>query len=246
MTKFKGEFWTYAKNQRKLPIYDLEYWNYIPMLEMMVPSTSFRQLCTATDDFRIDNIIGFGATGIMYKAGLPNGRLVAVKRFYHQLINEEFLLELKILGSSRHVNCVPLLGFCKESTKRLLVYKYMSNGNLHDWLHPEHDEEKILEWPLRVKIAIGLARGLAWLHHSCSTRLAHLKLSSKCVLLDQNFEPKLSNFGKAMLKNPNDIGLNRPRGFFTINNEFWEWDFIKKDVFDFGIVLLEDYWGRTS
>ncbi|XP_022760974.1 probably inactive leucine-rich repeat receptor-like protein kinase At5g48380 [Durio zibethinus] len=211
----------------------------IPKLERMVPSMSFTQLSKATDDFRISNIIGVGKMGTMYKAILPNGRLIAVKRLNDsQLITEEFVFELKTLGSLRHVNCVPLLGFCIESTQRLLVYKYMSNGNLYNWLHPVQKEAKILEWPLRVKIAIGLARGLAWLHHICSFRVAHLKLSSKCILLDQNFEPKLSNFGKAMLMHPNDIGLNRPRGF-SINREFWEWDFIKKDVFAFGIVLLE-------
>ncbi|XWS22116.1 hypothetical protein CRYUN_Cryun29cG0006900 [Craigia yunnanensis] len=204
----------------------------------MLPTMSFTQLGRATDDFRVGNIIGFGNMGIMYKATLPNGRLIAVKRSYRQMINEEFVFELKTLSSFRHVNCIPLLGFCIESTERLLVYKYMSNGNLHDWLHPAQNEAKILQWPLKVKIAIGLARGLAWLHHVCRFRVAHLKLSSKCILLDQNFEPKLSNFGKAMLMNPNDIGLNRPRGF-SINSEFYVWDFIKKDVFDFGIVLLE-------
>ncbi|OMO79406.1 hypothetical protein COLO4_24444 [Corchorus olitorius] len=206
----------------------------------MVPSMSLAQLCKATDDFRVGNIIGFGKIGTMYKALLPNGRLIAVKKIYGSelQITEEFVFELKTLGSFRHVNCVPLLGFCIESTARLLVYKYMSNGNLYDWLHPEQKGAKILEWPLRVKIAVGLARGLAWLHHICSVRVVHLNINSKCVLLDQNFEPKLSNFGKAMHMNPKDIGLNRPRGF-SINNDFWEWDFMKKDVFDFGIVLLE-------
>ncbi|XVF29653.1 hypothetical protein REPUB_Repub15cG0140600 [Reevesia pubescens] len=212
----------------------------IPMLERMVPSMSFTQLSKATNGFRLGNIIGIGKMGTMYKAILPNGRFVAVKRLISdsQLITEEFIFELKILSSCRHVNCVPLLGFCIESTERLLVYRYMSNGNLYNWLHPMQNETKFLEWPLRIKIAIGLARGLAWLHHMCSFRVVHLNLSSKCILLDQNFEPKLSNFGKAMLMNPNDIGLNRPRGF-SINTEFWEWDFVKKDVFHFGILLLE-------
>ncbi|XVE80817.1 hypothetical protein DITRI_Ditri15bG0011000 [Diplodiscus trichospermus] len=211
----------------------------IPMLERVIPRMSFSQLSKATYDFNTGNIIGFGQMGTMYKAILPNGRLLAVKRLNDsQLTTEEFVFELKTLGSFRHVNCVPLLGFCIEPTERLLVYKYMSNGNLYNWLHPVQNDATILEWPLRIKIAVGIARGLAWLHHICSVRVAHLQLSSKCILLDQNFEPKLSNFGKAMLMNPNDIGLNMPRGF-SINTEFWEWDFVKKDVFDFGIVLLE-------
>ena len=113
----------------------------------------------------------------------------------------------------------------------------MSNGNLHDWLHPVQKEAKILEWPLKVIIAIGLARGLAWLHHICSYRVVHLDLNSKCILLDQNFEPKLSNFVKAMLMNPNDIGLNKPRGF-SIKSELWEWEFIKKDFFALGLCFL--------
>lgn len=95
---------------------------------------------------------------------------------------------------------LPLLGFCIESKERLLVYKYISNGNLFDWLHSVEAQKKILEWPLRVKIAVGVARGLAWLHHGYNARVVHLNINSRSILLDRNFEPKLSNFGEAMLR----------------------------------------------
>ncbi|GMP77382.1 hypothetical protein CsSME_00033672 [Camellia sinensis var. sinensis] len=91
--------------------------------------------------------------------------------------------------------------------EKLLVYKYMPNGNLYYWLHPPASKLKIMKWPVGVKIAVGLARGLAWLHHyNKKLQVFHQNISSKCVLLDKNFEPKISNFGKAKFMNPNDTG----------------------------------------
>ncbi|KDP33140.1 hypothetical protein JCGZ_13532 [Jatropha curcas] len=119
----------------------------------------------------------------------------------------------------------------------------MSNGNLFGWLHSMDDEKNTLQWPIRMKIAIGLAKGLAWLHHCCNFRVAHLNINTKCVLLDQNFEPKLSNFGMATLINPKEI--NSSRGF-VMDIEFWEECFLKEDVFNYGIVLLELITGKVS
>ena len=79
------------------------------------------------------------------------------------------------------------------------MYQYISNGNLYDWLQAREGNDKILEWPLRIKIAIGIARGLVWLHHQCNFRVVHLNLSSNCILLDNKFEPKISNFGGAKI-----------------------------------------------
>ncbi|XP_037495903.1 probably inactive leucine-rich repeat receptor-like protein kinase At5g48380 [Jatropha curcas] len=184
--------------------------NEVSMLENFVTRMSFEELSNATENFSQNNIIENGETGIMYKATLPNGWFLAVKKIYNSQQSEEhFISELKILGRLRHDHLLPLLGFCKESNKKLLVYKYLSNGNLFDWLHSTEDKRKTLQWPLRMKIAVGLARGLAWLHHCCYFRVAHLNINSKCVLLDRNFKPKLSNFGRATLVNPNEINSNR-------------------------------------
>ncbi|KAG6742323.1 hypothetical protein POTOM_053193 [Populus tomentosa] len=100
----------------------------------------------------------------------------------------------------------------------------MPNGNLYDWLHPMEGQAKIMEWTVRFKVAIGLARGLSWLHQDCSSsiRVYHLNISSKCILLDQDFEPKLSNFGEAIIVNPTNTS--------PLNGEFWDAAFAMEDV----------------
>jgi len=164
--------------------------------------------------------------GTMYKATLPNGWFVAEKRMHDSRHFEEHMVsELKTLGRLRHNNLLPLLGFCIESKERLLVYKYISNGNLFDWLHSVEAQKKILEWPLRVKIAVGVAWGLAWLHHGYNAREVHLNINSRSILLDRNFEPKLSNFGEAMLR----ISTK------SSNSDFWEMAFVKEDVHGYGV-----------
>ncbi|KAL7177715.1 hypothetical protein ACSBR2_030977 [Camellia fascicularis] len=113
----------------------------------------------------------------------------------------------------------------------------MPNGNLHDWLHPPECELKTMKWAMRVKIAVGLARGLAWLHHhNRKFRVFNQNISSKCVPLDKNFEPKISNFGEAKFMDSNDAALG---GSPFTNEELLELGFDKKDVYSFGIVLLE-------
>ncbi|KAJ6958896.1 hypothetical protein NC653_037229 [Populus alba x Populus x berolinensis] len=158
-------------------------------------------------------------------ATLPDGRFLAVKRIVDsQQFEEQIVSELKTLGTLKHKNLLSLFGFCVESNIRLLVYKYMSNGNLFDWIHSVKHRRKTLQWPLRLKVAVGVARGLARLHHGGRGQVVHLNISSKCILLDKNFEPKLSNFGKAML---------------AVHDEFCEMALVKEDVHGFGVVLLE-------
>ncbi|KAF9663103.1 hypothetical protein SADUNF_Sadunf17G0003700 [Salix dunnii] len=206
----------------------------VSMLEKRVTRMGYADLNDATDNFSEKYVIGQGKVGILYKASLPNGYVLAVKKLHDfQFLEEQFISELKILGSLRHINLLPLLGFCIEQNQRFLVYKYMPNGNLYDWLHPkEESPEKVMDWGVRVKIAIGLARGLAWIHHNCHTvRVIHLDISSKCILLDRNFQPKLSNFGEAILM--------RSTCTSSVNSELWEMAFVKEDVHGFGVVFLE-------
>ncbi|KAI9378913.1 hypothetical protein POPTR_017G003251v4 [Populus trichocarpa] len=198
---------------------------WISMLEKRVTRMSYADLNDATDNFSENNVIGQGMMGMLYKASLPNGYVVAVKKLHDsQFLEEQFISELKIHGSLRHII---------NSNQRFLVYNYMPNGNLYDWLHPmEEGQEKAMEWGVRVKVAVGLARGLAWLHQNCHTvKIIHLDISSKCILLDQNFQPKLSNFGEAMLMSSTCAS--------SVNSEFWEMAFVKEDVHGFGVVLLE-------
>ena len=128
--------------------------------------------------------------------------------------------------------------------KKLLVYQYISNGNLYDWLHAKEGNHKILEWSLRIKIAIGIARGLAWLHHEWDFRVVHLNLSSKSILLDKNFVPKISNYGGAKIYSSEGMMFIDSNDKDSSNSSFvdsgvWELGFVKKNVYDFGILLLE-------
>lgn len=208
----------------------------------------FSDLMKATDNFHKDNIIGGSRTGTMYRAMLPNAQFLIVKRLQdsqHQ--KKEFASEMNTLGSLKHRNLVPLLGFCEAGKERLLVYEYMENGSLYDQLHPlESEAASDMDWPLRVRIAIGAAKGLAWLHHNCNPRIIHRNISSKCILLDMDFEPKLSDFGLARLMDPIDTHLST-----FVNGEFGDLGYVapeypqklvatpKGDVYSFGVVLLE-------
>ncbi|KAL5576307.1 hypothetical protein UlMin_018006 [Ulmus minor] len=219
-------------------------------LEKLVNRISFMELCKATDNFREDNIIGVGRIGTTYKATLPNGWFLAVKRLNDSdQFESQFVSELLALSRLRHDNLIPLLGFCKERNEKLLVYKYMSNGNLYDRLHLVQGVTKILEWPLRVKIAIGIARGLAYLHHKCTFRVVHRNINSKCILLDRYFEPKISNFGSTIMSNHGGamfVYSNDTDSGLLVNSETWDSDFAQKDVYDYGILLLELITGEET
>ncbi|KAL5054443.1 hypothetical protein RYX36_035125 [Vicia faba] len=195
------------------------------------------ELHDATDCFSVDNTIGVGKMGMMYEGFMPNGKLLAVKRLFDsQKFKRQFLLETTILCKYRHQNIIPLLGFCIEGKERLLTYEYMSNGRLSKWLHPLESEIIRLKWHDRVNIALGIARGLSWLHHTCELCIVHFNICSECILLDENFEPKISNFGEAKFMNPNTedhLGM-----IIKVNDG-------KKDVYDFGSVLFELITGKT-
>ncbi|KAK4271377.1 hypothetical protein QN277_020080 [Acacia crassicarpa] len=218
------------------------------LLETLIPRINFGELCEATNYFSTDNVLGFGTTGIVYKAKLPNNNyyFMAVKRLYDsQLYKTEFLLETTIPGRHRHHNIVPLVGFYLDKKERVLVYEYMSNGKLQGWLlqsdnNGPHHQAMVLEWPVRVYIALGLARGLSWLHNNCN--IVHLNLSSECVLLSKDFEPKISNFGKA--KFINQIINDDLRMKLDKINGLAEKGSMEKDVYGFGIILFELITGK--
>lgn len=216
------------------------------MFEKSISKMSLSDLMKATNNFSKSNVIGTGRSGTVYKAVLGDGTSLMVKRLLEsQHSEQEFTAEMATLGTVRHRNLVPLLGFCLAKKERLLVYKNMPNGTLYDQLHPEIGE-CVMEWSTRLKIAIGAAKGFAWLHHNCNPRIIHRNISSKCILLDANFEPKISDFGLARLMNPIDTHLST-----FVNGEFGDLGYVapeytttlvatpKGDVYSFGTVLLE-------
>ena len=204
-------------------------------LEKHVTRMSFEELSKATDGFQCMNIIGTGKLGTMYKAILQNGWFLAVKKLHNSYdFDQEFMSELMTVGRMRHCNFVPLIGFCYEINSRLLVYKCMSNGNLHDLLFSaQNGKVKCIEWPMRVKIAVGIARGLAWLHQ---VGVVHSSICSRCILLDHSCEPKISNFGSAKLLKSNFTSSSWRT---VVDNEVWESGSFNKDLYEFGVVLLE-------
>ncbi|XP_073222685.1 probably inactive leucine-rich repeat receptor-like protein kinase At5g48380 [Cicer arietinum] len=220
--------------------------NQVSMFEKPISTMKLSDLMKATNNFSKINVIGSGRSGTVYKAVLDDGTSLMVKRLLEsQHSEQEFTAEMATLGTVRHRNLVPLLGFCLAKKERLLVYKNMPNGTLHDQLHPPAGE-CTMEWALRLKIAIGAAKGLAWLHHNCNPRIIHRNISSKCILLDVDFEPKISDFGLARLMNPLDTHLST-----FVNGEFGDLGYVapeytrtlvatpKGDVYSFGTVLLE-------
>ncbi|XP_055813098.1 probably inactive leucine-rich repeat receptor-like protein kinase At5g48380 [Solanum dulcamara] len=211
-------------------------------LEKFVTRMSFTELENATSDFCEDHLVGNGMLGKVYKATLPNGWTLAIKKLNDwENLENEFVSEITTLGGLRHRNLLPLIGFCADKQQRLLVYKYMSNGSLDEWLHSNEDKAKILDFPLRAKIALGIAKGLAWLHHGYELHVTHGSISTRCILLDQNFEPKISNFWEAKFWSKNDSALSW--SLFPVA-EYSGLGSYKQDIYCFGIVLLELVTGK--
>ncbi|XXG89441.1 hypothetical protein AAC387_Pa12g1433 [Persea americana] len=210
----------------------------ISMFEKSVPKMRLINLMKATNNFNRNNIIGSGRTGTMYRATLSNGSFLAVKRLqepHHS--DKHFISEMTTLGSTRHRNLVPLQGFCIAQQERLLVYKYMPKGTLHQHLHQLQSE---ITWPLRLRIAMGVARGLAWLHHHCHPCIIHGNISSKCILLDEHYEPKISDFGFARLMNLDESEGNFCNlGHVDPKSECSSMATPMGDVHSFGMMLLE-------
>ncbi|EEC72035.1 hypothetical protein OsI_04936 [Oryza sativa Indica Group] len=205
----------------------------------------------ATENFSKVHIIGDGGFGTVYKAALPEGRRVAIKRLHggHQFQGDrEFLAEMETIGKVKHPNLVPLLGYCVCGDERFLIYEYMENGSLEMWLRNRADALEALGWPDRLKICLGSARGLAFLHHGFVPHIIHRDMKSSNILLDENFEPRVSDFGLARIISAcethvsTDIagtfGYIPPEYGLTMKST------TKGDVYSFGVVMLELLTGR--
>ncbi|GMP25511.1 hypothetical protein CsSME_00002341 [Camellia sinensis var. sinensis] len=212
---------------------------------------TFADLLEATNGFHNDSLIGSGGFGDVYKAHLKDGSTVAIKKLIHisGQGDREFTAEMETIGKIKHRNLVPLLGYCKVGEERLLVYEYMRYGSLEDVLH---DRKKIgikLNWAARRKIAIGAARGLAFLHHNCIPHIIHRDMKSSNVLLDENLEARVSDFGMARLMSAMDTHLSVSTLAGTpgyVPPEYYQ-SFrcsTKGDVYSYGVVLLELLTGK--
>ncbi|XP_060170954.1 probably inactive leucine-rich repeat receptor-like protein kinase At5g48380 [Lycium barbarum] len=210
-------------------------------LEKFAMRMSYMELARATCAFSEEHLVGNGMLGKMYKAILANGWTVAIKKLNEcENLEDDFVSEITTLGGLKHRNLLPLIGFCVEMEERFLVYKYMPNGNLHQWLHLNENKANVLDFSLRVQIAERIAKGLAWLHYGYKSHVTHGNISTRCILLDQNFEPKIFNFWVARIWSKNDTvswSLFPLAEYSSIGS-------YKQDVYCFGIVLLELVTGK--
>ncbi|KAL5989731.1 hypothetical protein ACLOJK_010625 [Asimina triloba] len=208
---------------------------------------SYEELSIATGNF--EDRIGGGGFGTVFKGQLKDGTIIAVKRLDNRgQGTREFLAEVETIGNVNHVNLVRLIGFCADRSYRLLIYEYMSNGSLDNWIF-NSQRNKDINWETRKKIILDIARGLAYLHEQCRQRIAHLDIKPQNILLDDDFNAKVSDFGlsKLMAKDQSQVQTTM-RG--TPGYLAPEWQqlriTLKVDVYSFGIVVLEIICGRRN
>ncbi|CAK9183851.1 unnamed protein product [Ilex paraguariensis] len=202
----------------------------------------------ATNNFQETDILGVGGFGCVYKARLDDNFHVAVKRLNggSQESIKEFETEVDLLGKIQHPNIISLLGYCIHEDTKLLVYELMQNGSLETQLHGP-SRGSALTWHLRMKIALDAARGLEYLHEHCNPPVIHRDLKSSNILLDSDFNAKISDFGLAITdgsQNKNNIKLSGTLGYvapeYLLDGQLTD----KSDVYAFGVVLLELLLGR--
>ncbi|XP_044479898.1 probable LRR receptor-like serine/threonine-protein kinase At5g63710 isoform X3 [Mangifera indica] len=214
---------------------------------------SWRELQLATDNFSESNIIGQGGFGKVYKGVLSDNSKVAVKRlanYYSPGGEAAFLREVQLISVAVHRNLLQLIGFCTTPSERILVYPFMQNLSVAYRLRDLKPGEKDLDWPTRKRVAFGAAHGLEYLHEHCNPKIIHRDLKAANILLDDNFEAVLGDFGLARLVDPKlthvttqvrgTMGHIAPEYLSTGKSSE------KTDVFGYGITLLELVTGQRA
>ncbi|KAI5658330.1 hypothetical protein M9H77_27123 [Catharanthus roseus] len=211
---------------------------------------TLRDLEQATNRFSKENVLGEGGYGVVYSGKLINGTPVAVKKLLNNLgqAEKEFRVEVEAIGHVRHKNLVRLLGYCIEGTHRMLVYEYVNNGNLEQWLHGAMRHHGYLTWEARMKVLLGTAKALAYLHEAIEPKVVHRDIKSSNILIDDEFNAKVSDFGLAKLLGAGKSHITtRVMGTFGyVAPEYANTGLLneKSDVYSFGVVLLEAITGR--
>lgn len=211
-------------------------------------SFTYEELAMATDGFSEANLLGQGGFGYVHKGVLPNGKEVAVKQLKagSGQGEREFQAEVEIISRVHHRHLVSLVGYCITGSRRLLVYEFVPNDTLEFHLHGKG--RPTMDWPTRLKIALGSAKGLAYLHEDCNPKIIHRDIKAANILLDLKFEAKVADFGLAKLSSDVNTHVStRVMGTFgylapeyASSGKLTE----KSDVFSFGVMLLEMITGR--
>lgn len=212
---------------------------------------TYKQLRNATDDFSPANKIGEGGFGSVYKGRLKDGRTAAIKVLSAESRQgvREFLAEINVISEIEHENLVKLYGCCVEENHRILVYNYLENGSLEQLLGRGFSSVQF-SWRVRIKICIGVARGLAFIHEEVRPYIVHRDIKASNILLDRDLSPKISDFGLAKLIPPNmthvstrvagTIGYLAPE--YAIRGQLTR----KADIYSFGVLLVEIVSGRCN
>ncbi|RZC46304.1 hypothetical protein C5167_039248 [Papaver somniferum] len=215
---------------------------------------TFRELATATKNFKPECLVGEGGFGRVYKGFIDNiNQVVAVKQLDRNGLqgNREFLVEVLMLSLLHHQNLVNLIGYCADGEQRILVYEYMALGSLEDHLLDVPPNRQPLDWGTRMKIAQGAARGLEYLHDKASPPVIYRDFKAANILLDEDYNPKLSDFGLAKLGPTGDKSHVSTRVMGTYGYCAPEYAMTGQlttmsDVYSFGVVFLEIITGRRA
>ncbi|KAL8046483.1 hypothetical protein ABFX02_08G180200 [Erythranthe guttata] len=220
--------------------------------DLELPIFELATIVAATNNFSIENVIGEGGFGPVYKGNLSGEEEIAVKRLSRSSSQglEEFKNEVTSIAKLQHRNLVKLLGCCIEGEERMLIYEYLRNKSLNYFVF-DQNRRAILTWPKRFDIIMGIARGLLYLHQDSRLKIIHRDLKTSNILLDGNLNPKIADFGlaRAFLEDQSIVRTKRVVGTYgymapeyAIDGKFS----VKSDVFSFGVVLLEIVSGKKN
>ncbi|CAN8295968.1 unnamed protein product [Cochlearia groenlandica] len=220
---------------------------------------TLRELEAATNGLCEENVIGEGGYGIVYRGLLNDGTKIAVKNLLNNRgqAEKEFKVEVEVIGRVRHKNLVRLLGYCVEGAYRMLVYDFVDNGNLEQWIHGDVGDVSPLTWDIRMNIILGMAmniilgmaKGLAYLHEGLEPKVVHRDIKSSNILLDRQWNAKVSDFGLAkLLGSESSYVTTRVMGTFGyVAPEYACTGMLneKSDIYSFGILIMEIITGRN-
>ncbi|QCE09592.1 serine/threonine-protein kinase PBS1 [Vigna unguiculata] len=217
-----------------------------------VPFYTFASILAATDNFSDSNKLGRGGYGPVYKGTFPGGQEIAVKRLSSVSTQglQEFKNEVILIAKLQHRNLVRLRGYCIKGDENILLYEYMPNKSLDSFIF-DRSRTILLDWPMRFEIIVGIARGMLYLHQDSRLRVIHRDLKTSNVLLDQEMNPKISDFGLAKIFGGKETEASTERVMGTYGYMAPEYALdglfsVKSDVFSFGVVLLEILSGKRN
>ena len=199
--------------------------------------------------------LGQGGYGTVFKGNLSNDVFVAVKILNNFKGNgEEFTNEVRSMGRIHHVNVARLVGYCTDGLQRALIYEYLPNKSLEKYIFSANGKNHTLGWEKLQDIALGIAKGIDYLHQGCDQQILHFDIKPHNILLDQNFNPKISDFGLAKLcsKENSVVSMTAARGTMgyiapeVLSRNFGTTVSPKSDVYSFGMLLLEIVGGRKN